>query len=213
MPQLPNFSPTNAPAAAPAANTGPDIHDLHNLAPLSFWEKHGTEVIIFSGLGVLLLALLLWWVLRKKPEIPLTPYQQALKGLEFARGLQNCGKDKVFASAASDAVRNYLESAYQMPAPERTTEEFLQVAARHVWLQGELTTLLRRFLEFCDLAKFAGQQFGEEESTQLLNAAREFIEAAEKFRQSPTSTAAKSNPHSTTPPLPKPSTPSTLTAP
>ena len=111
------------------------------------------------------------------------PTSARCRNSQFARGLRDTGQDKIFAIAASDAVRHYLENAYQMPAPERTTEEFLQVAASHVWLHGELTTLLRRFLEFCDLAKFAGQQFGAEEREQLLNAAREFIEAAEKLRQ------------------------------
>jgi hypothetical protein len=212
LPPLPTLGPASAPAGAPSAGSTPDIHDLHSLVSLTYWEKHGAEIIIFSCVGVVLLGLLAWFLLRKKPEPPLTPYQRAVKDLAFAQGLQNTGKDKVFASAASDAVRNYLENAYQMPAPERTTEEFLQVAARHAWLQGELTALLGRFLEFCDLAKFAGQQFGEEESAQLLNAAREFIEAAEKHRQPPKSPPVPNNAGAAPPPLKPPAQP-TLTTP
>ena len=184
--------PANAPAPAPASATGPDIHDLHSLVPLTFWERHGTEIIISSILAVAVIALILWLLFRKKPVVSLTPYQLALQELEFARGLRDTGQDKIFAISASDAVRRYLENAYQMPAPERTTEEFLQVVTNHVWLQGELTALLRRFLEFCDLAKFAGQQFGAEEREQLLNAAREFIETAEKLRQPATTSASAS---------------------
>jgi hypothetical protein len=99
-----------------------------------------------------------------------------------------------------------------MPAPERTTEEFLQVATNHVWLQGELTTLLRRFLEFCDLAKFAGQQFGAEERAQLLNAAREFIETAEKLRQPTTNSSDSAKAGPTPPAAPTPAQPA-LSAP
>jgi hypothetical protein len=202
--------PSSAPAPAAGSATAPDIHDLHSLAPLTFWERHGTEVIVYGLLGATLLAVGLWFFLHKKPVPPLTPYERAMRELQFARGLRDTGQDKVFAIAASDAVRHYLENAYQMPAPERTTEEFLQVAASHAWLHGELTTLLRRFLEFCDLAKFAGQQFGAEEREQLLNAAREFIEAAEKLRQPPTA-PTKPNPAAAaaapTPPQPTLSAP------
>jgi LPXTG-motif cell wall-anchored protein len=207
-----NSSSASAPAPAAGSATAADIHDIHSLAPLTFWERHGTEIIIYSILGLALLALVLWLLLRKKTTPPLTPYERALQDLLFARGLQDTGQDKAFAIAASDAVRRYLESAYHVPAPERTTEEFLQVAAHQVWMQGELTTLLRRFLEFCDLAKFAGQQFGAEEREQLLKSAREFIDAAEKLRQ-PASTTTAPNPAPAAPPPAKTPAEPTLSAP
>jgi len=199
----------SSPASAPGSATGADIHDIHSLAPLTFWERHGTEVIIYSIIGVAVIALVLWLLLHKKPAPPLTPYERALQDLQFAHGLQDTGQDKAFAIAASDAVRRYLESAYHVPAPERTTEEFLQVAAHQVWMQGELTTLLRRFLEFCDLAKFAGQQFGAEEREALLKSAREFIDTAEKLRQPPAGT----NPPTAPSPPVKTSAETTLSTP
>jgi len=211
-PQPSNLSPIINPAPAAGSATAPDIHDLHALAPLTFWEKHGTEILLYGTLGLALAIFIGWLLLRKKPVPPLTPYEQALLDLQFAHGFQDTGQDKVFAIAASDAVRRYLESAYQMPAPERTTEEFLQVAASHAWLQGELTALLRRFLEFCDLAKFAGQQFGTEERAQLLNAAREFIDTAEKFRRPKTGADDAENTGSNPPPAPTPAQPA-LSAP
>ena len=196
--------------AAPAAASGPDIHDIHSLVPLTFWEKHGTEVIIGSVAGVILLALIIWLLLRKKPVPPLTPYEQAQKELAYARGLQGSGQDKIFAVAASDAVRRYLESAYRIPAPERTTDEFLLEASRHTWLQGELTVLLKRFLEYCDLAKFAGQQFGPDERALLMQAASDFIDAAEKSRQ-PSPTAAPANAPVVPPPTKTPAAPTLST--
>jgi len=184
------------------ADKGPDIHDLHDAILLTFWEQHGVQIIASSVLGIILLAVLIMFLLHKKPPPALSAYQRAIVELARAREIQNTGQDKAFAIAASDAVRRYLEDAYRMPAPERTTEEFLLEAARHAWLQGELTTLLKRFLEFCDLAKFAGQQFGEEEGEKLLDAAREFLTAAEKLR-APTP-AAGSRPGPVTPPPAKP---------
>jgi hypothetical protein len=197
LPALPGAS------SAPAAGSA-DIHDLHNLVPLTYWERNGTWIIISSIAGVVLLGVVIALLLRKKPAVRLTPHQIALRELEAARALAKDGQDKIFASAASDAVRHYLENAYHMPAPERTTEEFLAEASRHAWLRGELAGLLRRFLEFCDLAKFAGQQLGATEREQLLGAAREFLHTAEKLRQPPP--AAKSNlpakPPTVTPPAP-----------
>ncbi len=198
-----------APAAAPDVSDGPDIHDIHGLAPLTYWERNGTRIILGSIAGVILLALILWLVLRKKPARLLTPYEVALRELDAARALPADAHDQAFAIAASDAVRHYLEKAYQMPAPERTTEEFLQEATRHAWLQGELAALLRRFLEFCDLAKFAGQELGTTEREQLLGSAHEFLDAAEKLRQPQTAApAAQSQPTPPTPPVAPPPQPS-----
>jgi len=190
-----------APAAASGSSTAPDIHDIHGLAPLTFWERYGT-LITYSSIGsIVIIAVVVWFLLRKKPVIQLTPYEKALRELEAARALSGNGQHQAFAIFASDAVRHYLENAYQMPAPERTTEEFLLEAARQVWLKGKLAELLQRFLEFCDLAKFAGQELGEAEREQLLGAAREFLDAAEKLRQPPTATTPGTQ-KSPAPPVP-----------
>jgi hypothetical protein len=173
--------------AAPAAQSAPDIHDIHGPMLLTYWEQHGRQVIGGSVATVVGLGLLLWLSLRRKPKPPLTPIERARLEIASAHALLVTGQDKAFAIKVSDAVRRYLEDAYHLPAPERTTEEFLQEAAGHEWLRGDLTVLLRRFLEFCDLAKFAGQQFGPAEREQLHAAASEFVEAADKLLHPPKS--------------------------
>ena len=178
---------------AAAANKGPDIHDLHGIAQLTFWERHGNEVIYAGIAAVILLAAILVVVLRKKPVPPLTPLERARQELAAARALIATGQDQDFAITVSGAVRHYLENAYHIPAPEQTTEEFLQETLRHDWLKGELTDLLHRFLGLCDLAKFAGQQFGLAEREQLLAAATEFVEAADR-RLHPPSASNQKNP-------------------
>lgn len=203
----PAGSPVYVPAKPQGTDTGADIHDIHKLVPLTFWEQHGLQIILGSVASLLILAGALALLLRKKPAVVLTAYQKALQELQVASALHAQGQDKKFAIAASDAVRRYLENAYKMPAPERTTEEFLVEAARHTWLQGELTVLLKRFLEFCDLAKFAGQQFGEEERVKLLDAARAFLDAAEKLRAPPPVDAKTAKTVETPPIQPSPTTP------
>jgi len=176
-----------ATTTAPGANTAkaPDIHDLHGLAPLTFWERRGREVIFAGVAAVVLLAAILALLLRKKSVPPLTPIERARQELAAARALLATGQDQAFAITVSGAVRHYLENAFHIPAPEQTTEEFLQETIRHDWLKGELTDLLRRFLGLCDLAKFAGQQYGPAERGQLLAAATEFVEAAERLLHPP----------------------------
>jgi hypothetical protein len=191
IPSSPGSGPVSAPASGSVTPTSADIHDIHAPILLTFWEKYGLWVVFGAFTGLVLLALLLWWLLRKKVVVPLTPLERARREIAAARLLAG---DKAFAIAVADAVRRYLENAYKMPAPERTTEEFLLEATRHAWLQGQLTVLLRRFLEFCDLAKFAGQEFGESERAQLLAAASEFVEAAEKLRNPPPVKTGKNAP-------------------
>ncbi|HEX4423297.1 MAG TPA: hypothetical protein VH165_35550 [Kofleriaceae bacterium] len=76
----------------------------------------------------------------------------------------------------SAIVRRYLESRYEIRAPELTTEEFLLVATSRPELTGEHRTLLTSFLERCDRVKFAGYRPDADESLASLAAARGFVE-------------------------------------
>jgi hypothetical protein len=76
----------------------------------------------------------------------------------------------------SSIVRRYLESRYEIRAPELTTEEFLLVATARPELRGEHRQMLTSFLERCDRVKFAGYRPDAEESLATLEAARGFVE-------------------------------------
>jgi hypothetical protein len=76
----------------------------------------------------------------------------------------------------SGIVRRYLEGRYDIRAPELTTEEFLQVAARAAMLTADHRGLLTSFLERCDQVKFAGYRPDADESLATLKAAQGFIE-------------------------------------
>jgi hypothetical protein len=178
--RFPHFSQFFAAAAATPADA-PDIRDIHGLVPLTFWEMYHWHIIIACIAVIIITAMVIWLILRSKQVPPPTPIEIARREIAAAR-LVPAEQHKLFAVVVSDAVRRYLERAYHIPAPERTTEEFLQEMTRHAWMQGKLAELLKRFLEFCDLAKFAGQRFGETEREQLLQSASEFVETAETLR-------------------------------
>ncbi len=76
----------------------------------------------------------------------------------------------------SAIVRHYLESRYEIRAPDLTTEEFLLVATARPELTALHRELLTQFLERCDRVKFAGYRPDPDESLATLKAARGFVE-------------------------------------
>ena len=65
------------------------------------------------------------------------------------------GEIEPFYTRLSDIVRRYLEDQFGLRAPERTTEEFLQVVSRGSGLSPAHQALLGAFLQESDLVKFA----------------------------------------------------------
>ncbi len=106
---------------------------------------------------------------------PVPPYEQALKELEAARGMIQPGNGKPFAVAASGVLRRYIERQFKMPAPERTTEEFLPLAMKHEHITGPLAALLASFLQQCDMVKFARQPLDVSSMEKLYAGAENFI--------------------------------------
>lgn len=103
-----------------------------------------------------LFALWRWW--RKKLATPvfvapIPPHVRAKQRLQEALGL--IADARLFCIAVSDALRVYLEERFQLRAPERTTEEFLQDLQRTTHLNATQKLSLTDFLERCDLVKFA----------------------------------------------------------
>ena len=128
----------------------------------------------------LALGLALWrrWKTRQAVARQRSAYEEAVAEL---RVLEESGApDEQSADAwfvrLSAIVRRYLESRYDIRAPELTTEEFLQEALRASELSGQHRRLLQMFLERCDRVKFAGYRPDSKESLETLQAARTFIE-------------------------------------
>ena len=81
----------------------------------------------------------------------------------------------VFYTRLSDIVRRYLEDRFQLRAPERTTEEFLYETSRNGLLSAEHKELLGRFLQECDLVKFARLQPDDTDRQRAYDAAEKFV--------------------------------------
>lgn len=113
---------------------------------------------------------------KKKP----TPYELAMMRLKIADGETD---PKRFASAASGAVRGYVSDAFGIPAPERTTEEFLAMTAADGSIPAPAREKISRMLALADMAKFAGAQFEGGGRGEMLSLARSFIEEDEAARK------------------------------
>lgn len=180
---------SNVPPLQPAIQTtndivaleeADDIRDIHNLVKIPYpWLPY--VIILGSVIAFhLILFFLFKWLknrkIKKEEAKQLTPYDQALKDLKNTRFLMDAGQDKAFSIAVSNVLRNYLEGQFAMPAPERTTEEFLTEISGHDLIKESLEELLSGFLRLCDLVKFADQPLGSGQMKELYDKAENFIE-------------------------------------
>jgi len=105
-------------------------------------------------------------IFKSKPKA-LPPVKVALQALNALKNSEL--SDSVFAEAVSELIRIYLENQYSLPALERTTPEFLALAADSEALGEELKDGLKKILEFSDMAKFAKYAFNKNEREELFN--------------------------------------------
>lgn len=171
--------------------------DLLGQTPMAQWADIREPVAIYSWLfigslaAIIVIALLvLFWALRRRrrklntvalePVIP--PAIWAREQFDRIEAESAHLDDKHYTSGVADVLRTYLERAFEVPAPERTTEEFLQLVGDHPIFADAMRTSLDSFLRRCDLVKFARQSLGQSERAPILSEARMVVEKAETKR-------------------------------
>ena len=100
----------------------------------------------------------------------------ALARLEASAMLER-GAVKEFHIEVSEILRRYIEARYRVPALEMTTAEVLSGLAR-VGVGAEFREGLRRFLDQCDMVKFAKVRPTPEASREVLALGRSLVEAS-----------------------------------
>jgi hypothetical protein len=173
---------TNASALvvpAPAGNTNStaaqDIRDIRDPLPLG-----PSWMWLWILLGALAVVAAIWlWTKRKKapvidPALLIPPHRRAKERLRGATELLS--NPYAFCSLVSDVIRVYLEERFNLHAPDRTTEEFLEELRQSSHLNDEHKMLLEDFLTRCDLVKFARQEPSEPELRALLDSALRLID-------------------------------------
>jgi len=90
--------------------------------------------------------------------------------------LVGAGRIKEFYERTSDILRHYIEHRFSLRAPERTTEEFLYELANTNVLPEADKNSLGRFLQHCDLVKFARHEPTTEQIQETFDLVKAFIE-------------------------------------
>jgi len=142
--------------------------------PWWLWAIGATAALAAGGV--------FWWLRTHRPPVPgpppKPPHERALDELlSLRRGpWLPSGDIEGFYTRLSAIIRRYVEARFALRAPEMTTEEFLQAAVHSSALSATHQELMRRFLEQCDLVKFAQYRPSGDEAVQAYDAAVRFVQ-------------------------------------
>lgn len=164
----------------------PEFADIREPIQIIPW---GTIALFAAAAILLALAGFLLWKKRKEKidtaeqiRHQVSPIDKARIAFQRLREEQIDLADKAYTSAVSGVIRDYLEDAYRLPAPERTTEEFFALLRVHKTFDPDMQDRLMGFLQQSDLIKFARQELSASQREPLLTGAEDFVESAERKR-------------------------------
>jgi hypothetical protein len=144
-----------------------DIHDIHG--PIVS-HAHVIWPYFVIAAGVLAAVALVAWLVRKKPA---TPAERALRELQRTQ----IADAEQFSTHVCDVIRAYVEDAFGIHAPRRTTDELLADLMTDGSPVAAHRSELGEFLGFCDLAKYARFSLSSAQMTAMLSSAETFVRA------------------------------------
>ncbi|MGR3320154.1 MAG: BatD family protein [Candidatus Anammoxibacter sp.] len=164
--------------------TAEDIREIKD--PVNISVNYYIIYLILGGVfGLLVIAagLIYYFRQRKSTKQEVAPPQPpaheiAYKELKIliALDLITKGKTREYFYRLSTIVRCYIENRFALMAPERTTEEFLAEMTDREIMEMEHKRLIRKFLEQCDLVKFAKYGPDNEEIDGAYNSAKKLVD-------------------------------------
>ena len=110
--------------------------------PPTFWEQHGTSVVLAGLSAVALAGFIGWLILRPRQKIIIPPEAQARAALE---DLRQRPEDGVVLSRVSQVLRNYFVAAFKLAPGEFTTAEFNRLILGHEQIGAELIAAVVNF--------------------------------------------------------------------
>jgi len=167
---------TPAPAAPPELPAIKDIAPPVDVFPWPPWLVACFILVVLAILGAIVAAIIIARKNRPQPPPP-TPREIARRELEALRAQVGRLPPYEFSIAVSDVLRTYIGGEFRLQARQQTSPEFLAAIAHSVKFSEKDKTLLARFLERCDLIKFARIAATQEDSNELLGSAIAFVES------------------------------------
>jgi hypothetical protein len=177
LPVLAAVSPAFGQPSPSETNALPRLAPPYGEIQPTFWELHGTLIIVAGVVFVLLLGLVIWLALRPRRHEPLAP--EVVARLALAK-LGSRAEDGVCLSAVSQVVRRYFISAFHLATGELNTTEFCAAIAADPKIGADLATPLAGFLRQCDERKFSAAPAAT--PLNAVNQAQEFLARAEARR-------------------------------
>ncbi len=168
----------------------PPVEIPRNWLPLIRWIVFAVVALTLTVAGIILYrrkkagkGLL---PVRQAPSRP--PHELALEALDRlkASDLLARGEIKMFYINLSEIIRQYLEGRYFITAMEMTTTEVMNDLAGVEISLNDLT-LIRTFLDSCDLVKFAKRIPSGAETADTLQMAYTFVERTRVLMEAPRS--------------------------
>lgn len=131
----------------------------------------------WSLLALAIVTAFAWLILRfiRARQRATSPLAVAMQRLREIESQQAQWSDERYAIEVADVLRTFVVEAYQIAAPQRTSQEFLQECMRQErWPQDSLEKL-RALLRSCDVAKFAAGSLSTLERQDMASRVRELI--------------------------------------
>jgi hypothetical protein len=150
------------------------------------WLRDNVKLLLFSALGIVLLAALIWYLIRRgknkpvkvepvKPALPLhTIVLEQLNALREQK-LWEQGQVKEYHSELTDIIREYLEKRYGINALEQTSEEIF-AGLKPLDISEQAMNQLRQMLLLADLVKFAKASPLNSDNEQCMENAISFVQ-------------------------------------
>lgn len=167
---LPPGDPGTTPAEAKGVVEPPE-----EPVPWWFWVAPAAVLVLLMAAIAMLIRRRGRGSARDAPPLPAEV--AALRELDEleAENLPGRGLYKPFYQSVSNIMRRYVESRFGLHAPDRTTEEFLEESRASRRFSGEDLTLFERFLQHCDMVKFAEFQPTKKQADETMRTVRAFV--------------------------------------
>lgn len=171
----------SAPLTQGQPQGGITLHDIRG--PVELPDASLIFLWLAIALAVLVIAGLLFYLLRRRKKSPQQPrsHDVALAELARLRQMMNGEQALIYAAQLSEILRRYVESRFQIHSTRQTTREFF---ADLTWHSQAVTASmeehhdrLKECLEQCDMAKFAHCIPDQAEMEAMEEGVRSFIKA------------------------------------
>ncbi|MFI3291079.1 MAG: hypothetical protein R3Y46_04265 [Opitutales bacterium] len=157
----------------------PEIQDSFGQIGKSFLELYWAYMLGLSAVVILLLVAI-YYIFKPKPKV-LSAYEKAIVAIRQLNTDEVA--DEEYTTRLSDIVRVFLEEHYNLPAPERTTPEFIALANKSIIIEKDIKEKLQKLLELSDMVKFAKQAISPEQKSLISKTALELIEKSQEKKE------------------------------